>query len=71
MKDNKEKSKFDRVRMIIGVVLSLIGLVALIFAGAASFTRLPLTFASILFILSGLFIAGSNRLALFIAELLS
>ena len=71
MKDNKEKIKFDRIRMAIGVTLSLIGLLALIFAGAAGFTSLPLTFAGILFMLSGLFIAGSNRLAMLISELLS
>ncbi|HVI69211.1 MAG TPA: hypothetical protein VM581_02020 [Magnetospirillaceae bacterium] len=67
---NPETTKFDKLRMAIGTLLAVAGVVALTFAAIMSFTSLPLTFAGILFVLSGLFIAGSHRFAELISGLL-
>lgn len=70
MKPNAEHSKLDRLRVVIGAALAFGGVVALLFAAAGQFASLPLTLAGILFVLSGLLIAGSNRLAEHISGLL-
>ncbi len=70
MKENTESTKFDRLRMAVGTVLAILGALTLSFAVAIGATSLPLIFAGGLFLLSGLLIAGSHRLALFITDLL-
>ena len=70
MKPNPESTKLDRLRMVIGAVFACAGVVAFLSAAFMGFTSLPLTFAGILFIFSGLFIAGSHRLAELISGLL-
>lgn len=70
MKPNPESTKFDRLRMVIGTVLACAGAAAFLSAAFMGFTSLPLTFAGVLFLLSGLFIAGSHRLAELISGLL-
>lgn len=70
MKPNPETTKLDRLRVVIGTVLAVVGVAVFLWAAFMQFTSLPLTFAGILFILSGLFIAGSHRLAQLISDLL-
>jgi hypothetical protein len=71
MKQNPEITPFDRFRMVLGILLAIAGAVLLIISGLSGFASLPLTSAGILFVLSGVFIAGSNRLAQLITDMLS
>ena len=61
---------FERVRMGLGMVLAIAGLILLIVTGIMAFTNLTLTLAAILMIFAGLLVAGSNRLGQFISDLL-
>ncbi len=70
MKHNPESTKLDRLRLVIGTILAVVGVAAFLLAAFMQFISLPLTFAGILFILSGLFIAASHRLAQLISDLL-
>lgn len=72
MKPNPETTKIGRIRMAIGTTFAIIGILTLVFAGIISgFTNLPLTFAGALFLLSGVCIAGSIRLADFVVEMIN
>lgn len=70
MKENTETTQIGRVRIGLGLLLSIVGIILLIAASIIAFTNLTLTFAAILFIVAGLLIAGSNRLGQLISDLL-
>lgn len=70
MNNNPENTKLDKLRMAIGTLLALAGVVAFIAAWTIGLSNLALTFAAILLIMSGIMIAGSHRLARLISDLL-
>lgn len=68
---NPEKTKFDRFRMVVGTVLAIFGILVLFAASFIfGFTNVPVVVAGILLILGGVLIAGSERLAQMVAELM-
>lgn len=71
MPANTENSKFERMRLIIGTVLSLVGVFVLIIVSAFfSYSETVIWISGFLFLVSGILIAGSHKLSQLLTDIL-
>lgn len=71
MKPNTKNSRFERLQLIIGTVLSLAGVFVLTIVGAFfGYSETVIWISGFLLLVSGILIAGSNKLSQLLTDIL-